>query len=96
MGSSAAGKNGRADVLQAKLALQAKLEALFRIQNERGRNSRTKVEATLRRVTVAIKQVGQRRGTSAQRIGAHRRPPLQEPPALQCPSCGRVGAKLLL
>ena len=45
----AAGKNGRAD------ALQAELEALFKSQNKSGSDSRTKVEATLLRVTVAVK-----------------------------------------
>jgi SAM-dependent methyltransferase len=44
----AAGKNGRAD------ALQAELEALFESQNKSGRDDRTVVPATFLRVTVSV------------------------------------------
>lgn len=45
----AAGKNGRAD------ALKGELDALFKSQNKSGSDSRTKVDATLMRVTVAVR-----------------------------------------
>jgi ubiquinone/menaquinone biosynthesis C-methylase UbiE len=44
----AAGKNGRAD------ALQAELEALFKSQNRSGRDDRTTIPATFLRVTAAV------------------------------------------
>jgi ubiquinone/menaquinone biosynthesis C-methylase UbiE len=44
----AAGKNGRAD------ALQAELEALFKSQNQSGRDDRTTIPATFLRVTAAV------------------------------------------
>jgi SAM-dependent methyltransferase len=44
----AAEKSGRAD------ALQAELEALFKIQNKSGSDTHTKVEATFLRVTVSV------------------------------------------